>query len=1073
MRQSEYDGPCQRRTSFSLAGVAIRFTLVLCIAPQLAYAGRNASGSARLSWSPDQNIPALQAIVGDTLILYCRLQIAEMNAVGLALEWEPKATPGCYEQVTPPLRVGCGRVLAPDGPPQAFNGRPFLSRISFAPGARHDVVAFAFLVGGCTTPPPTSFRLVHASARDRSHAIDPLHLVGDATSLGGQAPVLVYDPPPWLRMDNQTHNLFRTWSWRIRTPRVIRQQIAEGGEPAAAAQRILESNASLLRVDVAQLRLERVQRSPQSAHVHFRQNVSGYDVQPGGVSVHFNRLGEATKITNEAIPNLPSAVSPPTVTRSQAIAAAQNELGTAMPEDAYAASLIVYAGLLEPRLVWRVAGEEWVVLVDAYTESIVAAREHALQYTDGFGRVWLVNPLVALNDSSLTDMNDSCYTRIEQAYETVTLHDLLVTDGIYHLEGPRAKVVTTAIQPVTTTDGQFLYPRCDPPVTTKAFEQVMAYHYVDRAQAYVQEALGWTGLNGQQKVNPWRGAGNYSTEFDEIWVSEHEGYDSGEDAEFFLHEWEHSLQHASCLSFTAHHPEEYVVAEGTADFVAALLFAHESTLFDGRWAEWGGKAATGTNLRRVDRPKSYPTHIELEPHGDGEIWSRALWDVFQATEASLGFCATGSVQSIVQSCPARNRVMDHMIGLYDEFCEAGFTLHNAAVGVLEREEDLGNPTILNAMVDALDQRGYFYSEHELPFGVEMHPLSVPLDQAVGVPTVLRMIVRNPVAGVTPGSVKLHVGVNGQYSTMTTMTDSSGVFLATITPPAGSDEAFVTYYVEATNALYGVTAHWPKSAPEVAHAKYFVGDDRQATIHTFAVADQIAAQTSKSYRLVVPRSGFTTDVNCRLALECSSIDSVTVVLEDSVSARSVVLLDFADGYMASMPDSMDLWIDDELDAPFNQLKPFNVVATAAQRMDQLDGVDLTTAIWKLRITNGTNAPLDVARLELQVSTGIVPTAVEDVAPAPRVLLARVTSRNPFSAGIAFELMVPERSVASFKLYDAQGRCVRTLIGGEVLEGLYAIDWDGRDARGLRVPSGVYFYRLEAGPEVRVGKVVRIR
>jgi hypothetical protein len=41
------------------------------------------------------------------------------------------------------------------------------------------------------------------------------------------------------------------------------------------------------------------------------------------------------------------------------------------------------------------------------------------------------------------------------------------------------------------------------------------------------------------------------------------------------------------------------------------------------------------------------------------------------------------------------------------------------------------------------------------------------------------------------------------------------------------------------------------------------------------------------------------------------------------------------------------------------------------------------------------------------------------------------------------------------------------------GRYSASWDGRDREAHRVPSGVYFYRLEAPGKVAVEKMVVIR
>ncbi len=92
-------------------------------------------------------------------------------------------------------------------------------------------------------------------------------------------------------------------------------------------------------------------------------------------------------------------------------------------------------------------------------------------------------------------------------------------------------------------------------------------------------------------------------------------------------------------------------------------------------------------------------------------------------------------------------------------------------------------------------------------------------------------------------------------------------------------------------------------------------------------------------------------------------------------------------------------------------------------------------------------------------------------APVVALERAFP-NPLTAStsIAFELR--ESTDVTLAIYDVAGRLVRTLIEGPADAGRRALAWDARDDAGEKVAAGVYFARLEAGPDAVTRKLVVI-
>ena len=57
-----------------------------------------------------------------------------------------------------------------------------------------------------------------------------------------------------------------------------------------------------------------------------------------------------------------------------------------------------------------------------------------------------------------------------------------------------------------------------------------------------------------------------------------------------------------------------------------------------------------------------------------------------------------------------------------------------------------------------------------------------------------------------------------------------------------------------------------------------------------------------------------------------------------------------------------------------------------------------------------------------------------------------------------------------VYNVLGQQVRELVNAFQASGAYAVRWDGRDAFGRRVASGLYVYRLEAGRHVAMKKML---
>lgn len=107
------------------------------------------------------------------------------------------------------------------------------------------------------------------------------------------------------------------------------------------------------------------------------------------------------------------------------------------------------------------------------------------------------------------------------------------------------------------------------------------------------------------------------------------------------------------------------------------------------------------------------------------------------------------------------------------------------------------------------------------------------------------------------------------------------------------------------------------------------------------------------------------------------------------------------------------------------------------------------------------------------TILAPTAVPAGAPSSPLTL-QANQPNPFypTTTITFALLRPAPLVR-LAIYDARGALVSILIEGAQPQGRRSVMWDGTNAEGARVASGVYFYRLEVGDQSATRKMTLVR
>lgn len=103
-----------------------------------------------------------------------------------------------------------------------------------------------------------------------------------------------------------------------------------------------------------------------------------------------------------------------------------------------------------------------------------------------------------------------------------------------------------------------------------------------------------------------------------------------------------------------------------------------------------------------------------------------------------------------------------------------------------------------------------------------------------------------------------------------------------------------------------------------------------------------------------------------------------------------------------------------------------------------------------------------------------TSVGDGQPEiPQTFALMQNYPNPFNPSTTIEFRLPVSGFVELTVYDVAGREVATLVSEMKNAGTHRIAWNAVDNQGVKVSSGVYFYRINTGQFNQIKKMVLLK
>jgi hypothetical protein len=130
------------------------------------------------------------------------------------------------------------------------------------------------------------------------------------------------------------------------------------------------------------------------------------------------------------------------------------------------------------------------------------------------------------------------------------------------------------------------------------------------------------------------------------------------------------------------------------------------------------------------------------------------------------------------------------------------------------------------------------------------------------------------------------------------------------------------------------------------------------------------------------------------------------------------------------------------------------------------------IWTVNVTDGIDTTYSNIRYSVFVEGKFIALSVVDTF-IPKEFSLRQNYPNPFNPKTRIQFDIPKSSHTTVVVYDLLGNKVATLIDENVMPGRHTLSWNAVDDFNRKLPSGIYFYQIQAEGFIDTKKMLLLK